>query len=104
MPRAVPKPERPDLPPAPADAARRGVRIFDPAELGSVVRWTRGRRQLTQEEAADRLGVSADLLRALELGEGGTRLRVALDVLASLGYDLVLVPRDPAVSLREDES
>jgi transcriptional regulator with XRE-family HTH domain len=53
-----------------------------------------------QREAADRLGVSRGMLSDLEQGRGGTHLQLALRVLADLGLDVVLVPRDARVSLR----
>ncbi|HET7622644.1 MAG TPA: hypothetical protein VFK39_12140 [Gemmatimonadaceae bacterium] len=101
MPRAVPRPPRPDLPAPRADTLARGVRVFDAAELGEVLKWTRGVRQLPQAEAAASLGVSPELLRGLERGDRGVRLQTALEVLARMGYDVVLVPRDPALALRE---
>lgn len=101
MPRAVPRPLRPDLVPPRPDTITHGVRVFDAGDIGRVLRWTRGVRQLRQAEAAASLGVSADLLRGLEHGDRGVRLQNALDVLARLGFDVVLVPRDPDLALRE---
>lgn len=101
MPRAVPRPPRPALEPPSPDVAARGVRVFDAGEIGQVLRWARGVRQMRQAEAAASLGVSADLLRGLEHGDRGVRLQNALDVLARLGFDVVLVPRDPDLALRE---
>jgi hypothetical protein len=103
MPRAVPRPQRPDLPTPRADTVDRGVRVFDATEIGQVLCWTRGVRQVPQAEAAASLGVSPELLRGLERGDRGVHLQTALDVLARLGYDVVLVPRDPALPLREDD-
>ncbi len=104
MPRAVPRPRRPDLPAPRADSLERGVRVFDAAELGEVLKWTRGVRQLPQAEAAASLGVSPELLRGLERGDRGVRLQTALEVLARMGYDVVLVPRDSSLALREADS
>ncbi len=53
-----------------------------------------------QSEAALRLGVSRGMLSEFELGQGGTPLDLALRVLTDLGRDVVLAPRDRAVSLR----
>lgn len=102
MPKTVPRAPRPELESPHPRMLQRGARVFDAGELGHVVRWTRGVRQLTQQQLADGSGVSRKLLRALERGEGTTSLQAALDVLATLGYDLVLVPRDPSLSLRDD--
>lgn len=46
------------------------------------------------------LGVTHRLLAELERGERGVRLDKALDLLAGMGFDVVLVPRDPSVSLQ----
>jgi transcriptional regulator with XRE-family HTH domain len=104
MPRAVPRPDRPNLPPAPQDAAARGVVVTSPEELGAVVRWTRGARQQPLEDVAAATGVGQDLLRGLEKAGRNVRLSAALDILAALGYDVVLVPRDPALRLRESDA
>ncbi len=42
------------------------------------------------------------MLSDFEQGQGGTQLNLALRVLADLGLDVVLVPRDTSVSLREN--
>jgi hypothetical protein len=45
--------------------------------------------------------VSRDLLRDLERASRGVNLSQALDVLASFGIDVVLVPRDRSLTLRD---
>jgi hypothetical protein len=40
------------------------------------------------------------MLSGLERGTGGSQLNLTLAVLADLGFDVVLVPRDPARSLQ----
>lgn len=102
MSRAVPRPKRPMLPPPRGDAARNAVRITDPADLGRVVKWTRGMQQQTQEEAAATLGISPEALRGIERADRGVKFQTVLNVLARLGYDVLLMPRDPeALRLRE---
>lgn len=96
----------PDLtrldPPPAASAVARGARVVTPAEVGTVVRVARARALGRQREAALRLGVSRGMLSNFELGQGGTQLDLALRILADLGLDVVLVPRDPTLSLREN--
>lgn len=100
--RAVPKPPRPPLFPPRGDVAQDAVRITDPKELGQVIRWTRGVRRQPQEEAAAKLGISPDVLRGIERADRGVSFRTVLNVLARLGYDVLLMPRDPeALPLRE---
>jgi hypothetical protein len=41
------------------------------------------------------------MLGDLERGTGGSQLNLTLGVLADLGFDVVLVPRDPKRSLQE---
>lgn len=100
----MPRPPAPDLtkldPPPSPDAVARGVRVVTPDEIGTVVRVMRARALGLQREAADRLGVSRGMLSDLEQGRGGTQLQLALRVLADLGVDVVLVPRDAKFSLR----
>lgn len=85
-----------------ADTALRGGRVVDAMELGQVLRWMRGTKGVRQLEAAASLGVSPELLRGLERGDRGVHLGTALDVLARLGLDLVIVPRDPKMNLRDE--
>ena len=101
MARVVSRVGRPDLHPAPPDAATRGVVVATAAELGQVVRWVRGERRVTRADAAARSGVSGNLFRNLEQASHGVTLARALDVLASFGVDVVLVPRDRALTLRD---
>ena len=104
----MPRPPAPDLtkldPPPMPDAVARGVRVVTPDEMGTVVRVMRARALGLQREAADRLGVSRGMLSDLEQGRGGTQLQLALRVLADLGVDVVLVPRDARVTLRPSGS
>lgn len=65
------------------------------------MRWVRGERKVSREDAAARSGVSRDLLRDLERASRGVNLAQALDVLASFGVDVVLVPRDHSLTLRD---
>ena len=101
MARSVSPVPRPSLHPAPADAATRGALVATADELGQVVRWVRGERRVPREAAAARSGVSRDLLRDLERASRGVNLAQALDVLASFGVDVVLVPRDRSLTLRD---
>ena len=101
MARSVSRVQRPMLHPAPPDAESRGAVVATAAELGQVVRWVRGERRVPREDAAARSGVSRDLLRDLERASRSVNLAQALDVLASFGVDVVLVPRDRSLSLRD---
>ncbi|MBL0939309.1 MAG: helix-turn-helix domain-containing protein [Gemmatimonadaceae bacterium] len=101
MARVVSPVARPSLHPAPADTPARGAIVATAEELGQVVRWVRGERRVPMEDAAARSGVSRDLLRDLERAARGVNLAQTLDVLASFGIDVVLVPRDNALTLRD---
>jgi transcriptional regulator with XRE-family HTH domain len=101
MARTVSAVPRPWLHPAPADAVARGAVVTTAAELGQVVRWMRGKKRVSRNDAAARCGVSRDLLRDLERASRGVNVAQALDVLASFGLDVVLVPRDRSLTLRD---
>ncbi len=75
--------------------------MVSPEDVGLVTRMVRARVLGRQAEAADRLGLSRGALSDLEQGRGGTQLQLALRVLADLGLDVVLVPRDGTLSLRD---
>lgn len=98
---------RPDLtrlPAAPQDAAARGVRVVTPKDVGDVVRVAREHTFGRQVDATRRLGVSLSMLGGLERGEGGSQLDLTMRVLTDLGFDVVLVPRDPSRSARGDDA
>ena len=102
----MPRPQPADLSllaRAPADAAERGVRVLTAQEVGDVVRVVRAAKLGRQVDATHRLGVSRSMLGGLERGEGGSQLDLTLKVLTDLGLDVVLVPRDRALSLRGED-
>jgi hypothetical protein len=88
----------------PVDASQRGVCVASPGDVGDVVRVARARLLGKQVDAAPRLGVSVGMLSGLERGDGGSQLNHTLGVLTDLGFDVVLVPRDPARSLQDNDT
>ena len=104
MPRRVSKTPVPLLALPRADTSSRGARVVTADELGQVLRWMRGMRGATQLDDASSLGVSPELLRGLEKGDRGVRLGTAMEVLARVGIDVVLVPRDPELSLQPPDN
>lgn len=100
MPRRVSKASTPDLPPAPPHTSAHGVQVHTQQDIGQVVQYLRQLRGKRQRDTAGQIGVSTTLLHRLESGTQGVRLQSALDALASLGLDIVLVPRDRRVSLQ----
>ena len=100
MPRRVSKPTAPDLPPPLPHTVERGVRVYSQQDIGEVVQYLRQLRGKRQRDAAGQMGVSTTLLQRLENGTAGVRLQSALDALAGLGLDIVLVPRDRQLSLQ----
>jgi hypothetical protein len=102
MPKVIPQP-LPPLDPAPHDAAARGAVVLTLSEVGRVARWWRTRQRRPLGDAAGMLGVTRRLLAELERGERGVHLDKALNLLAGMGFDVVLVPRDPSVSLQAAE-
>lgn len=100
----MPRTKTPDLTDfdrAPTETAQRAVRVLNADELGAVLRVARLKRFGVRGDAARQLGVSAKTLGALERGEAGPKFETLLRLLTDLGLDLVLVPRDPAWSLRD---
>ena len=98
------RPDLSQLSAAPEDAAERGVRVFTPKDVGDVVRVARERALGRQVDATRRLGVSLSMLGGLERGEGGSQLDLTMRVLTDLGFDVVLVPREPSQSLRRNDA
>lgn len=101
----MPRQSKPDLTqlrrPA-SDAAKRGLCVVTPKDVAEVVRLARAQTLGRQVDAAARLGVSSTMLSGLERGAGGSQLDLTLGILTDLGFDVVLVPRDPAQTLQSE--
>jgi HTH-type transcriptional regulator / antitoxin HipB len=65
-----------------------------PRDIGSCVRNQRRRRGWTQQELADRVGVSRTFVSQLELGKPTTELALALRTLETLGIRLIATDPD----------
>lgn len=100
MPRRVSRASPPELPPPPSHTTEHGVQVYSQQDIGQVVQYLRLLRGKRQRDTAGQMGVSTTLLHRLESGTQGVRLQSALDALASLGLDIVLVPRDRRLSLQ----
>lgn len=64
-----------------------------PSQLGSIIQSERLRQGLTQSELAGRTGSQQKTISAIENGSEGTKLDTLLSVIASLGLDMQIVPR-----------
>jgi DNA-binding XRE family transcriptional regulator len=85
------RPGRP-LPTPDHAAQRRAHRLTDAAEVGALLRLERSARGLTQAEMAARLGLSRQLLLALERGAEGAGIGLILRLLADLGVVVLAFP------------
>jgi HTH-type transcriptional regulator/antitoxin HipB len=69
------------------------IAITTPARIGAAIRGARTRAGLTQNQLAERAGVSRRWLITLEQGQGErAELRKVLDTLDALDLDLTLAP------------
>lgn len=64
-----------------------------PSQLGSIIQSQRLRQGLTQSELANKTGTQQKTISAIENGSEGTKLDTLLSVIASLGLDMQIVPR-----------
>lgn len=69
-------------------------RVLHPGDLGRAVREARREQGLTQEEVALLTGTHRNRIQEVEGGQSTERLRLLLAVLAELGLELVVRPRD----------
>lgn len=65
-----------------------------PSQLGAIVQSERLRQAMTQSELASLAGTQQKTISAIENGREGTKLDTLLGVIASLGLDLQIVPRE----------
>lgn len=73
--------------------------IADIRKLGRVVKSFRKAQKLTQEQLAAQSGVGSRFLRELESGKPGCHIGKVLTVLAMLGLEVRVVPRDGGIGI-----
>ncbi|UNX54573.1 helix-turn-helix domain-containing protein [Georgenia sp. TF02-10] len=70
------------------------IAFTTPAQIGAAIRGARTREGLTQNQLAERAGVSRRWLITLERGQGQrAELGKVLDTLDALGLDLTVTPQ-----------
>ena len=70
-------------------------------EIGGLVRQARKKQGFTQKEAAGYLNVGVRFLSELENGKPTTQTGKVIELLAQLGYELVIIPRSHVKLLRQ---
>lgn len=73
-----------------------------PSQLGAIVQSERLRQGMTQSELASLTGTQQKTISAIENGREGTKLDTLLSVIASLGLDMQIVPRERGGKSIED--
>lgn len=73
-----------------------------PSQLGAIIQSERLRRGMTQSELANLAGTQQKTISAIENGREGTKLDTLLSVIASLGLDMQIVPRERGRTSIED--
>lgn len=73
-----------------------------PSQLGAIIQSERVRRGMTQSELANIAGTQQKTISAIENGREGTKLDTLLSVIASLGLDMQIVPRERGRTSIED--
>lgn len=73
-----------------------------PRQLGAIIQSERLRRGMTQSELANLAGTQQKTISAIENGREGTKLDTLLSVIASLGLDMQIVPRERGRTSVED--
>ncbi|MGF1607617.1 MAG: helix-turn-helix transcriptional regulator [Rhodothalassiaceae bacterium] len=68
--------------------------IRDPQQLGAALQRERKRQSLTQKQLAERAGLRQQTISAVESGKPRSELQVIFDIMAALGLEVALSPRD----------
>ena len=68
--------------------------IRDPQQLGAALQRERKRQGLTQVKLAEKAGLRQQTISAVEGGKPRSELQVIFDIMAALGLELKLTPRD----------
>lgn len=72
------------------------MRVRKPTDLGALARDRRELLNWSQQELAERVGVSRRWVNEFEAGKGNVRVRLVFDALTALGVELEVVDRGPA--------
>lgn len=62
-------------------------------QLGAIIRRERRKRQLTQAQLGQEIGLRQATISKLEAGEPATQLRTLLDALAALKLEIIIEKR-----------
>lgn len=73
-----------------------------PSQLGAIIQSERLRQGMTQSELASLTGTQQKTISAIENGREGTKLDTLLAVIASLGLDMQIAPRQRGSKSIED--
>ncbi len=73
-----------------------------PSQLGAIIQSERLKQGMTQSELASLTGTLQKTISAIENGSAGTKLDTLLSVIASLGLDMQIVPREQGRKSIED--
>ena len=68
-------------------------KVFDPTQLGALIRLARKAQGVTQEELSALAGVGPRLIGEIERGKPTAEIGKVLQLLAGLGLDLIIQPR-----------
>jgi y4mF family transcriptional regulator len=68
-------------------------RIFDPRQLGSLIRQVRKAQGITQEDLSALAGVGPRLIGEIERGKSTAEIGKVFQLLASLGLAISIQPR-----------
>ena len=61
-------------------------------EIGQLLKATRKGRQLTQEQVADKAGISRPRYREIEAGSSAARTTTLINIARALGLELMFIP------------
>ncbi len=62
-------------------------------QLGAIIRRERRKRDLTQAQLGEKIGLRQATISKLEAGEPATQLRTLLDALTALGLEIIIDQR-----------
>lgn len=72
------------------------IRLADPTRVGAVLADMRHMSRLSRRQIADAVGMHEAQYGQYELGNSTPSVPTLLKLLAALGYDLALIPREDA--------
>lgn len=75
-----------------------------PKVLGQILKSARNEKGLNQKEAGNLVGITQAMVSRIETGESNARIDTLFRLMAALGMEMIVKPRDLSSNLSEGDN